>query len=193
MSFKDLRFPLSIQYFAEGEPAAEDPTAEPTSSNPTEGTGKEPEGKVKEAKYSDEDLNNIIAKQKAKWEKEAEEKVNEAKKLAKMNADQKAEYEAQKKEAELAKREAEINRRELTATAKEELSSRELPLSLADILTYDSAESVKASMDTVEKVFRDAVEKAVNEKLKGTPPTHPNGQGKSGFEFNFTGVRSKDK
>lgn len=57
----------------------------------------------------------------------------EAEKLAKMNAEQKAQYEREKKDQELAKREVELTARELKVTAKETLGSKGLPTSLADV------------------------------------------------------------
>lgn len=94
----------------------------------------------------------------------------EAEKLAKMNAEQKAEYEKEKREKELADREASITRRELAATAKEQLAEKGLPLSLADVLNYESAEACAASIDAVGKAFQEAVEKAVQERLTGGKP-----------------------
>ena len=46
-----------------------------------------------EKKYSDADVNAIIDKKFAKWQKEQESKIKEAEKLAEMNAQEKAEYE----------------------------------------------------------------------------------------------------
>lgn len=128
--------------------------------------------------FTQDDVNRIIqdrlAKERQKWEKEFETKLNEAKteaeKLAKMNAEQKAEYERKKREEELAKREFEITRRELRATALETLAEKGLPKQLADILVYTDAEACKASIENVEKVFREAVEASVNERLKGEAP-----------------------
>lgn len=94
----------------------------------------------------------------------------EAEKLAKMNAEQKAEYEKEKRDKELADREANITRRELAATAKEQLAEKGLPLSLADVLNYESAEACAASIDAVGKAFQEAVEKAVQERLTGGKP-----------------------
>ncbi len=94
----------------------------------------------------------------------------EAEKLAKMNAEQKAEYEKGKREKELADREASITKRELAATAKEQLAEKGLPLSLADVLNYSSAEACAASIDAVGKAFQEAVEKAVEERLSGGKP-----------------------
>ena len=48
-----------------------------------------------------------------------QEAVTEAERLAKMNAEQKAQYEREKKEKEIADREAAITKRELMATAKD--------------------------------------------------------------------------
>lgn len=94
----------------------------------------------------------------------------EAEKLAKMNAEQKAEYEKEKRDKELADREANITRRELAATAKEQIAEKGLPLSLADVLNYESAEACAASIDAVGKAFQEAVEKAVQERLTGGKP-----------------------
>ena len=109
-----------------------------------------------------------------KIEAEIEEKINtartEAEKMAKMNADQKAQYEREKKEAEMAKREAEITKRELTATAKEQLADKGLPTSLAAVLNYTSAEECAASIEAVEKAFQEAVQQAVNDRLAGGKP-----------------------
>ena len=140
--------------------------------------------------FTQDDVNRIIqdrlAKERQKWEKEFEAKLTEAKteaeKLAKMNAEQKAEYERKKREEELAKREAEITRRELRATALETLAEKGLPKQLADILVYTDAEACQKSIENVEKVFREAVEAAVNERLKGEPPKGGSG-GKGNTDF----------
>ena len=90
-----------------------------------------------------------------------------------MNAEQKAEYEQQKKLDELAKREKDITTRELKAQAYETLAEKSLPKELVDILNYTDADSCNKSIAAVEKAFQTAVEKAVNEKLRGGNP--PNG------------------
>lgn len=94
----------------------------------------------------------------------------EAEKLAKMNAEQKAQYEREKKDKELTKREAALTARELKATAKETLANRGLPTSLADVLNYENAEACNKSIEAVEAAFREAVAAGVDEKLKGGRP-----------------------
>ena len=99
-----------------------------------------------------------------------QEAVTEAERLAKMNAEQKAQYEREKKEKEIADREAAITKRELMATAKEQLAEKGLPISLADVLNYASAEECSASIEAVGKAFQEAVEKAVNDRRSGGKP-----------------------
>ncbi len=118
----------------------------------------------------DKRINKAIETAKSKWDEEAKAQADEAAKLAKMKADEKAEYERQKREQALADREAAITRRELHAEAVTQLTDKGLPASLADILDCTSAENCKKSMEAVEKAFNEAVEKKVNEKLKGNTP-----------------------
>lgn len=122
----------------------------------------------------DKIVNKTIARERTKWEKDfqtkLEEQKSEAEKLAQMNAEQKAEHERQKRDKALSDREAEITRRELRATALETLAEKGLPKGLADILNYSDADATQSSIDAVEKSFREAVEAAVNEKLKGSTP-----------------------
>ncbi len=100
----------------------------------------------------------------------------EAEKMAKMNADQKAQYEREKKEKEIADRERDITKRELTATAKEQLADEGIPISLAEILNYEDAEKCSASIKAVKKSFQEAVQKAVDDRLAGgKPPKKPEG------------------
>lgn len=150
-----------------------------------------------EKTFTQKDVDKLIqervAREQAKWEKKVQDERTEAEKLAKMNADQKAEYEKQKREDELAKREKDITTRELRATAYETLAEKNLPKELVDILNYESAETCNKSIEAVEKAFQSAVEKAVNDKLRGGNPPK-GGQGsnnQSTFGFNFTGVRPK--
>ncbi|CDC49350.1 putative uncharacterized protein [[Eubacterium] siraeum CAG:80] len=87
-----------------------------------------------------------------------------------MNAEQKAEYQRKQTEEKLAKREAEVTRRELMAEAKVQLADKGLPVGLAAVLDYTGADECKTSIETVSKAFAEAVECAVNERMKGNPP-----------------------
>lgn len=117
-----------------------------------------------------------ISNAKEKWETITNDKVSEAEKLAKMNAAEKTAYLQSKKEKELEAKEAEINRRELKASAKNMLADRNMPLELADMLSYTDADSCKASIEAMEKAFNKAVKSAVSERLKGGEPMKKAGE-----------------
>lgn len=122
----------------------------------------------------DKRVAKAIETARTKWndgfEKTLEEKISEAQKLAKMNAEQKAKYEQEQAEERLAKREAEITKRELKAAAKDTLLEKGLPIELSEVLVYTDADSCNASIDAVSKAFEQAVTKAVNDRLRQSPP-----------------------
>lgn len=115
-------------------------------------------------------IDTAVKNAKEKWQLMVDDKVSEAEKLAKMNKEEKAEYLRQKKENELAGREADITKRELMAEAKNTLAEKKLPVGLAELLNYADAESCSKSITAVEKAFQEAVEAAVQERLKGGAP-----------------------
>lgn len=105
-----------------------------------------------------------------KWRVLTDDKVSEAEKLAKMTAQEKAQYLQNKKEKELADKEENLTKRELMAEAKNTLTEKKLPLELAEVLNYTDADSCNKSITAIEKAFQTAVEAAVNERLKGKEP-----------------------
>lgn len=112
---------------------------------------------------------------KEKWDADAQTKIAEAveqaQKLAKMNADQKAQYEREQTEKKLAEREANISKRELQSEAKDILREKGLPAELFSVLDYGNAEMCSASIDALEKAFRSAVENAVDERIRQSGTT----------------------
>ena len=123
-----------------------------------------------EKKYTDADVDEIINKKFAKWKSEQEAKENEAKKLAKMNADEKQKYQLDQREQELANREQVLARKELTAEAKTMLSERGLPIELVNVIDLTSAETVTDSVASIQKSWEDAVQKGVSDRMKGSAP-----------------------
>lgn len=112
---------------------------------------------------------------KTKWQADAEAARTEAERLAKMSAEQRAAEEMKQKLDALAKREQEVSKRELMAQAKEELTGRGMPTELLSALDLSSADNCKSSMDTIEAVWRAAIQSGVNERMKGTTPKNAAG------------------
>lgn len=186
------KMPMNLQFFAEGGDASGAGTegnaggaggsgsGEPGAGTPgagAEGSTPSFEELLKNPAYQsefDKKLAKAMETSKTKIEKEVEEKIQaaktEAEKMAKMNAEQKAQYEREKRDNELADREAQLTRRELSAVAKETLAEKGLPLDLAAVLDYSSAEKCTESIEAVSKAFQAAVERAVENRLQGGKP-----------------------
>ena len=116
------------------------------------------------------EIGKMISAERSKWEAEQEAKENEAKKLAKMNADEKQKYQLDQREQELADREKAIARKELTAEAKAMLSERDLPVELVNVVDLTSAETVSESITSIQKAWEESVQKGVSERMKGSAP-----------------------
>jgi hypothetical protein len=178
---KKRRF--DFQIFAED--AASDPATVPAGSNDDKAATAQPKdekpGKSEkdEKKYSDADLDEIIGKKFAKWQKDQEKKVDEAKKLAAMNEQQKAEYERDQLQKQLDEYKRKDTLSEMTKTARKMLTDAGIPASdeVLSILVTTDAEKTKNAVDSYSKAFKAAVEDAVKERLKGNPPTKGTGGG----------------
>ena len=123
-----------------------------------------------ERTFTRAEIGKMLSAERSKWEAEQEAKENEAKKLSKMNADEKQKYQLDQREQELANREKAIARKELTAEARAMLSERDLPVELVDVVDLTNAETVSASIGALQKSWEQAVQKGVQEKLKGKAP-----------------------
>lgn len=128
----------------------------------------------------DKKIAKALETAKGKWETDYNSKLEtvktEAEKFAKMNADEKIKYAEEKRVSEIEKREKDITTRELKAQAYETLAEKGIPKELVDILNYENADTCNKSIESVEKAFQSAVEKAVNEKLRGNGAPKVGGQ-----------------
>lgn len=107
-----------------------------------------------EKKYTDADVDRIIAKKIAAERKRMSKLFNE-----------------EQQESEIEIRERNVLQRELKADAKDALIAEGLPVSLADILNYNSKEDMEASCANVIKVFKEALQQAAMEHFRGRTPT----------------------
>ncbi|HHA7447043.1 TPA: DUF4355 domain-containing protein [Streptococcus pneumoniae] len=123
-----------------------------------------------ERTFTRAEIGKMLSAERSKWEAEQEAKENEAKKLAKMNADEKQKYQLDQREQELANREKAIARKELTAEAKAMLSERDLPVELVNVVDLTSAETVSESITSIQKAWEESVQKGVSERMKGSAP-----------------------
>ena len=187
---------LPLQYFAEGGEASTSGSTEPTDgATSTDGGDQTAQPSFDDLLKSNKDLqaefdrrmtkaqSTAIANAKTEWEKQAQAEKEEAARVAKMNADEKARHEQEKRDKAIADREAAIAKRELVADAKDKLTEKGLPVELHRCLDYSSAETVESSMEEIGKAFAEAVSKQVDEKLKNSAPPTQTGGGNSSDPF----------
>ena len=125
-----------------------------------------------EKKYTDEDLDALIEKKFSKWKKAEEKRVSEATKLAEMNAQQRAEYERDQYKQEIEQLRAESEKSKMESAALEMLSEQGINVNqkLVSTLVSKNAEATKESVGAFIEAFNEAVESAVNDRIKSTSP-----------------------
>lgn len=129
----------------------------------------EPEEEALEAR-EEQSLGEVREELERALEEKLRQLMDEAARVAGMSGDERAAYETARRESDLDAREKQVTRRELRADAVEALEARGLPKALADAVSYDSREAMTQSVDAVERCFREAVQAAVEERLRGTSP-----------------------
>lgn len=186
-----MRYKLyrALQIFAEGEgagtpgePGGNDPGAgsgTPTQTEPLsfddflsqEGNQAEFDRRVQKA------IRTAVSNAQDKWKTLTDDKVSEAEKLSQMTAEQKEKYRADKAEKELADLRRQIALDDMAKTARKMLSEENItvPDEIIMNLVCDDAEKTKSAVEAFAKVFKDAVQAAVKEALKGNPPKANNG------------------
>lgn len=168
---------FNLQLFAEDGATAETATDAPDSAreqaeNKAEEKKASGEKPKSVAKYTDEDVDEILNKKFAKWQEQRQKAVDEAKKLAEMNATQKAEYERDKLQKELDAYKKKDALAEMTKTARKMLSDANINIGddLLGMMVSTNADETKTAIDGFSKAFTEAVEAAVKDRLRGEPP-----------------------
>ncbi|WP_273705683.1 DUF4355 domain-containing protein [Leuconostoc mesenteroides] len=117
----------------------------------------------------------VLEKQKADFEKQLAEAIQQGKtegeKLATMSAKEKAEEEAKQRLADLEAREKELNQRELTVNVSSLLKERELPTDLAESLVkLGNADEISTVVDSLQQAIQQGINDGVKDRLRQDPP-----------------------
>lgn len=170
----------NLQIFAEGDGVDSEGTGDNLVNSTEEGKGNNPEGEG-EKKYTDKDVDDIVNKKFAKWkvkhEKDLEDAKNEAAKLAKMNADQKKDYELQKAMNEIAELRRQAARTELAREATRILKESKIDATqdILDFVVGDDAEKTQANITKFVEIIESQVKAAEIARSKGRTPKAYNG------------------
>lgn len=125
-----------------------------------------------EKKYSVKEVDELIKRKKAEWEKQRKKDDDEAKKFAKMNAQEKAEYRQQQLEKRIQELEDEKTLSGMRDEARKQLSEKGINISdnLLEFMVSKDAEKTKKAVDSFAELFNSAVNEAVKAKARQTTP-----------------------
>ena len=188
--FKKL--PMNLQYFAEGSEAPESGAPEGAEQQTKSEEPKPEQTETKAEKtFTQDEVNAMIQKRVGRALKDKESEIEsartEAAKLAKMNKDQKKDYELKKAQQQAEDARAQLARYQLRDAARKQLVDGGYTPTDADIdlIVTDKAESTqanaKALLDMVERI-KSSVR---NDLLKGTTPKAGGPQVKTPSESQF--------
>ncbi len=182
--YLNCKIPMNLQIFAEGG-AGDGAGAEGGNGG---GAGAEEQGGAAPQSFDDflqregnqaefdrrvqKAVNTAVTKAQEKWQALTDDKLSEAEKLAKMTKEEKSEYKTRKLEKELADLKRQNALSEMSKTARKMLADEEIniPDELLAHLVSESAEDTKTAVEAFAKMYKDAVQAAVKDALKGNAP-----------------------
>lgn len=163
---------IDLQMFAD-----EGNTDPNTTTTTTEGnTDPEPTANEPKAKYTDEDVNKILDRKFAEWQKKKDKEKSEAKRLGEMTAEERANERLKTLEDRIHEYETREARAEMMKEARAILQDKELHVSdaLLGNLIADDAETTKEVVETFVNLVQELVDKEVKNKLRNEPPKKGN-------------------
>lgn len=187
-----MKYLFDLQMFADEAGKSETETSnEKKEDDPSD---KEQQNQNNDKKYSDKDLDEIIGRKFAKWQKDQEKAVSEAKKLEKMNAEEKAKYERDKLQKELDSYKKKDAIAAMSKEARKMLSEQNITIddNLLSLMVTDDAEATKKAIGDFAKAFSEAVENAVKERLKGNTPRKSSGSTKPMTKEEIMAIRDPE-
>ncbi len=182
--YLNCKIPMNLQIFAEGG-AGDGAGAEGGNGG---GAGAEEQGGAAPQSFDDflqregnqaefdrrvqKAIETAVTKAQEKWQALTDDKLSEAEKLAKMTKEEKSEYKTRKLEKELADLKRQNALSEMSKTARKMLADEEIniPDELLAHLVSESAEDTKTAVEAFAKMYKDAVQAAVKDALKGNAP-----------------------
>ena len=124
--------------------------------------------------FTQEEVDKIVNKRLARERKDIEAKIEaeraEAERLAKMSEAEKQQALFKKQVAEFEATKKAFESEKLLNETSKQLASKNLPIEFAEMLKANDAESTFENIKIFEAKFNEAVEKLVNERLKGKTP-----------------------
>jgi hypothetical protein len=168
--FMDSKIRMNLQLFAEPAPA---PEAETTEVNAIEQvkTYTEDEVKAQVQAETDRKVTKALETAKAKWLEEEQVKLKQAEELAKLSEKERLAKELEIQRNEFEQEKSKFQRERLTLQTEKDLISKDMPVEFAPFVVADTAEQTLININTLQASWQAAIEKAIDDKVKGRTPT----------------------
>lgn len=185
-----ILMPMNLQFFAEdtgadgsqenqqnGESQSENDTNTQDSENDQDSSNESSDQHT----YTDEQVNEIVKKRLARAEKEKQAAVDEAAKLAKMNADQKKDYELQKAQKERDELKSQLASYQMGKQARSMFEDAKVSVTEDDLkhVVTPEAESTETNVKWLIAHDQAVAERVRQELLKGSTPLDPSSNRKT--------------
>lgn len=170
---------MKLQFFADG---GEGDSADGGKNGDTEDGESKPISFSSQSEFDsvvDKRISKAIETAQAKWQTEAEKRIQDAEKKGQMSAEEKAQYELQQERERLEADRVALKRDKDETSVIKRLSTDKLPDSLSTVLAPlfgGDEKNLDEAYGNVSKAFREAVEQAVNIRLAGSAD-NPAGNG----------------
>lgn len=161
---------MNLQLFAEDTTSDAETTSEVDAIEQVK-TYTEDELKAQIQAETDRKVTKALETAKAKWLEEEQAKVKQAEELAKLSEKERLakELEIQRNEFEAEK--SKFQRERLTLQTEKDLISKDMPAEFAPFVVADTAEQTLININTLQASWQAAIEKAIDDKVKGRTPT----------------------
>lgn len=161
-----MKYRKILQFFAEdGE--SKDNTADTTTTTDNTATDD-----PKEKTFTQAEVDEIVNKRLIREREKAQKTASEAEKLAKMSAQEQAEYQRDKIQKELEELKAKLARADIKETARAMLAADNISVSdnLISAIITDNADTTQQAIKGFAAAFKEAVKTEVANRLKGNEP-----------------------
>lgn len=144
------------------------------STTQAEGSTEQPEART----YTQEEVNELLQREgdkrvseaMRKAERKAQARVQEATKLAKMDEEQRYQYELEQREKAIAEKEKALALAENKATASQVLANRGMSADLVSLVVAEDADAMNENINLLDKAFKASVKAEVEKRLSSSTP-----------------------
>lgn len=161
-----MKYKKMLQFFAE-DGDSKDNTADTTTTTDNTATDT-----PKEKTYTQAEVTELVEKRLIREREKQKKAASEAEKLAKMSAQEQAEYQRDEYQKELEELKAKLARADIKETARAMLAADNIsiPDNLISAIITDNADSTQQAIKGFAAAFKEAVKNEVANRLKGNEP-----------------------